>query len=94
MFVCTAGSVVWLSCNTAPYGKRAAYMGITLTLCNFDGTVPGQIYILDQAPQIRLGHAYGMGCIVVSAVVGQALSVIYARKEAWKAEKMAEGRLG
>ncbi len=43
-------------------------MGITLTLCNVGGIVSGQISILDQAPQFRLGHAYSMGCIVLSVV--------------------------
>ncbi|KAK3214665.1 hypothetical protein GRF29_19g959043 [Pseudopithomyces chartarum] len=43
-FLCTGSNITWLSVNNAPDGKRAASMGILLTLTNIGG-VPG--YLID-----------------------------------------------
>lgn len=56
-FLCTGSSITWLSVNNAPDGKRAASMGILLTLTNIGGVVSGQIYYTGAAPRYVLGHA-------------------------------------
>ncbi len=38
-FLCTGGNIAWLSGNRAPDGKRAASLGIQLTLTNIGGIV-------------------------------------------------------
>ena len=38
-FLCTGGNIAWLSGNRAPDGKRAASLGIQLTLTNIGGVV-------------------------------------------------------
>lgn len=93
IFCCGAGNFGWLSCNTAPEGKRAATVGITLTLTNIGGIISGQIYVLDQAPQFRVGHAFSLGCIVLSVVGWVWLRILFARREAEKARARAEGNV-
>jgi hypothetical protein len=41
-FLCTGTNIAWLSGNCAPDGKRAASLGIQLTLTNIGGVVSGQ----------------------------------------------------
>ncbi|CAN9305444.1 unnamed protein product [Alternaria alternata] len=51
-FLCTGGNITWLSANCAPDGKRAASLGILLTLTNIGGVVSGQIYQSNAAPKL------------------------------------------
>lgn len=37
VFICTGSNIAWLSGNCAPDGKRAASLGIQLTLTNIGG---------------------------------------------------------
>lgn len=91
IFCCAGGNFAWLSCNTAPEGKRAATVGITLTLTNIGGIISGQIYILDQAPQFQVGHACSLACIILAVIGWTFLSVLFSRREAWKAQARTEG---
>ncbi|KAF4309693.1 hypothetical protein GTA08_BOTSDO01874 [Botryosphaeria dothidea] len=62
-FLCTGGNIAWLSGNCAPDGKRAASLGILLTLTNIGGVVAGQIYQTNAAPRFFLGHGWSLGCL-------------------------------
>ncbi|ETI24905.1 hypothetical protein G647_04275 [Cladophialophora carrionii CBS 160.54] len=91
IFLCGGGNMAWLSCNSAPDGKRAASVGITLTLTNIGGIVSGQIYIVKQAPQYRLGHAWCLGCLVLAWIGWCALRYIYNVREHEKDKAIGEG---
>jgi len=70
----------WLSSNCAPDGKRAASLGITLTLSNIGGIVAGQIYQTTAAPAFTLGHAWSLGCLSLAWIGWWILRAIYKRR--------------
>jgi hypothetical protein len=90
-FLCTGSNITWLSVNCAPDGKRAASLGILLTLTNIGGVVSGQIYQSNAAPRYRLGHAWSMGCLIFAWCGWWVVRAIYARREKRKDIKLAEG---
>lgn len=80
----------WLSGNCAPDGKRAASIGILLTLTNIGGVVAGQIYQTDGAPRYFLGHGWSLGCLVFAWSLWWVVRQLYrTREEAKRAEAQA-----
>ncbi|CAN9445459.1 unnamed protein product [Alternaria sp. RS040] len=90
-FLCTGGNITWLSANCAPDGKRAASLGILLTLTNIGGVVSGQIYQSDAAPKYTLGHAWSLGCLAFAWCGWWIIRAIYKRREKRKDAKLARG---
>jgi predicted MFS family arabinose efflux permease len=89
-FLCTGGNITWLSANCAPDGKRAASLGILLTLTNIGGVVSGQIYQSNAAPKYTLGHAWSLGCLAFAWFNWWIVRAMYRRREARKDKKIAE----
>ncbi|RYP08653.1 hypothetical protein DL764_001781 [Monosporascus ibericus] len=73
------------------YGKRAASLGILLSLTNIGGVVSGQIYQSNAAPSFTLGHAWSLGCLVFAWFGWWVVRWIYKRREQAKAEAQANG---
>ncbi|KAI4933963.1 uncharacterized protein J4E92_003633 [Alternaria infectoria] len=90
-FLCTGGNITWLSANCAPDGKRAASLGILLTLTNIGGVVSGQIYQSNAAPKYTLGHAWSLGCLAFAWCGWWIVIAIYRRREKRKDIKLAQG---
>ncbi|KAF2006076.1 MFS general substrate transporter [Amniculicola lignicola CBS 123094] len=90
-FLCTGGNIAWLSGNCAPDGKRAASLGILLSLTNIGGVVSGQIYQTSSAPKFTLGHAWSLGCLAFAWCGWWVVRAMYIRREARKDKKLAEG---
>ncbi|KEF51301.1 uncharacterized protein A1O9_12651 [Exophiala aquamarina CBS 119918] len=90
-FLCTGGNIAWHSGNVAPDGKRAAALGIQLTLTNIGGIVSGQIYQSKSAPDFTLGHSWSLGCLVFALIMFNIIRIIYKRREAWKDKALSEG---
>ncbi|CZR54239.1 related to allantoate transport protein [Phialocephala subalpina] len=90
-FLCTGTNIAWLSGNCAPDGKRAASLGILLTLTNIGGVVSGQIYQTKAAPKYTLGHAWSLGCLAFAWCGWWIVRAIYIRREKGKDKALAEG---
>ncbi|OAG11635.1 retrograde regulation protein 2 [Paraphaeosphaeria sporulosa] len=90
-FLCTGSNITWLSVNNAPDGKRAASMGILLTLTNIGGVVSGQIYYTGAAPRYVLGHAWSLGCLTFAWCGWWVVRAIYKRREKEKDALLATG---
>jgi len=90
-FLCTGTNIAWLSGNCAPDGKRAASVGILLTLTNIGGVVAGQIYQTKSAPAFTLGHSWSLGCLAFAWSGWWVVRSIYKRREAAKDKALAEG---
>ncbi|RYO54574.1 putative transporter [Alternaria tenuissima] len=90
-FLCTGGNITWLSANCAPDGKRAASLGILLTLTNIGGVVSGQIYQSNAAPKYTLGHAWSLGCLAFAWCGWWIIRAIYKRREKRKDTKLTQG---
>ncbi|EAT86778.2 hypothetical protein SNOG_05714 [Parastagonospora nodorum SN15] len=90
-FLCTGGNITWLSANCAPDGKRAASLGILLTLTNIGGVVSGQIYQSNAAPKYTLGHAWSLGCLGFAWCGWWIVRAMYRRREVRKDLKIAAG---
>ncbi|OCL05540.1 retrograde regulation protein 2 [Glonium stellatum] len=90
-FLCTGTNIAWLSGNCAPDGKRAASLGILLTLTNIGGVVSGQIYQTKAAPAYRLGHAWSLGCLAFAWCGWWVVWRIYKRRETRKNGRLAHG---
>ncbi|KAF2832458.1 MFS general substrate transporter [Ophiobolus disseminans] len=88
-FLCTGSNITWLSVNCAPDGKRAASLGILLTLTNIGGVVSGQIYQSNAAPKYTLGHAWSLGCLAFAWCGWWIVRAMYKRREARKDKKIA-----
>jgi hypothetical protein len=93
-FLCTGGNIAWLSGNCAGDGKRAASLGILLTLTNIGGVVSGQIYQTNSAPQFTLGHAWSLGCLGFAWIGWWFVRALYRRREKRKDIKLAAGWTG
>ncbi|KAJ5772969.1 hypothetical protein N7457_007865 [Penicillium paradoxum] len=94
-FLSNGSNIAWLSSNCAPDGKRAASLGIQLTLTNLGGIVAGQIYQSNSAPRFVLGHSWSLGSLVVAFIGCTFLRIVYHRRENWKAqarENLEQGR--
>ncbi|KAH8807438.1 retrograde regulation protein 2 [Xylogone sp. PMI_703] len=83
-FLCTGTNIAWLSANCAPDGKRAASLGILLTLTNIGGVVSGQIYQTKSAPAFTLGHSWSLGCLAFAWFGWWIVRWIYTKREAEK----------
>ncbi|KAH9986078.1 MFS general substrate transporter [Xylariaceae sp. FL0662B] len=83
-------NLAWVSTNTAPDGKRAASIGLGLSLGNVGGIISGQIYPQTHAPAYTLGHAWSLGAIALCFCLWLVLRYIYHRRETLK-ERMREG---
>ncbi|KAI3400366.1 hypothetical protein diail_3383 [Diaporthe ilicicola] len=90
-FLCTGGNIAWLSGNCAPDGKRAASLGILLSLTNIGGVVSGQIYQTNAAPAFTLGHAWSLGCLAFAWFGWWVVRWIYLRRQAGKDKARVEG---
>ncbi|PVH80464.1 retrograde regulation protein 2 [Cadophora sp. DSE1049] len=90
-FLCTGTNIAWLSGNCAPDGKRAASLGILLTLTNIGGVVSGQIYQSKAAPKYTLGHAWSLGCLGFAFCGWWVVRAMYMRREKEKDRLLAEG---
>jgi hypothetical protein len=84
-------NIAWLSSNCAPDGKRAASVGILLTLTNIGGVVAGQIYQTSAAPGFVLGHSWSLGCLGVAWCGWWVMLAIYKKRERQKNKDLAEG---
>ncbi|KAI1079711.1 MFS general substrate transporter [Whalleya microplaca] len=82
-------NLAWFSTNTAPDGKRAASIGLGLSLGNVGGIISGQIYPQTHAPAYTLGHAWSLGAIALCFCLWWVLRHIYYKREALK-ERMGE----
>lgn len=89
-FLCTGTNIAWLSGNCAPDGKRAASLGILLTLTNIGGVVSGQIYQTGAAPKYTLGHSWSLGCLAFAWIGWWIVRYMYVKREAAK-EKLIDG---
>ncbi|KAI8625579.1 retrograde regulation protein 2 [Xylariaceae sp. FL1651] len=88
-FLCTGGNTAWLSANCAPDGKRAASLGILLTLANIGGVISGQIYQTSAGPAFTLGHAWSLGSLSFAWFGWWVVRAIYRRRQASKDEALA-----
>ena len=77
--------------NCAPDGKRAASLGILLTLTNIGGIVSGQIYQSNAGPKFTLGHAWSLGSLSVAWIGWWFIRALYKKREAGKDKALAEG---
>ncbi|KAI1159691.1 retrograde regulation protein 2 [Nemania serpens] len=90
-FLCTGGNITWLSANCAPDGKRAASIGILLTLTNTGGVIAGQIYQSSAGPSFTLGHAWSLGSLSIAWLGWWIVRMIYERRQTSKNKLLAEG---
>ncbi|KAJ9138004.1 Retrograde regulation protein 2 [Coniochaeta hoffmannii] len=90
-YLCTGGNIAWLSGNCAGDGKRAASVGILLTMTNVGGVVSGQIYQGTQAPKFTLGHAWSLGCLGIAWCGWWGVRAMYQKRNAAKEKALAEG---
>ncbi|KAI0509000.1 retrograde regulation protein 2 [Xylaria bambusicola] len=90
-FLCTGGNITWLSVNCAPDGKRAASLGIQLTLTNIGGVIAGQIYQSGAGPSFTLGHAWSLGSLSIAFIGWWIMWTIYTRRQASKDKILNEG---
>ncbi|KAI1504552.1 retrograde regulation protein 2 [Biscogniauxia marginata] len=90
-FLCTGGNIAWLSGNCAPDGKRAASLGILLSLTNIGGVVSGQIYQSGDAPAFTLGHAWSLGCLAFAWFGWWIVRWIYKTRQEAKDIALGEG---
>ena len=63
LYICPGLNLAWTSNNTFPHFRRATAVGSNQTLGNISGAIAGQIY---RKLPYRLGHAFSLGCLVVS----------------------------
>ncbi|KAI0858289.1 retrograde regulation protein 2 [Xylaria cubensis] len=90
-FLCTGGNIAWISANCAPDGKRAASLGILLTLTNIGGVISGQIYQSNAGPAFTLGHAWSLGSLSIAWLGWWIIRMIYKKRQAHKDKALAEG---
>ncbi|KAI3318781.1 retrograde regulation protein 2 [Xylariaceae sp. AK1471] len=90
-FLCTGGNIAWLSVNCAPDGKRAASLGILLTLTNIGGVISGQIYQSGAGPGFTLGHAWSLGSLSIAWFGWWIVRLIYRRRQASKNKVLSQG---
>ncbi|KAH8693203.1 retrograde regulation protein 2 [Talaromyces proteolyticus] len=90
-YLCTGTNIAWLSSNCAPDGKRAASVGILLTLTNIGGIVAGQIYQTNSAPGFVLGHSWSLGCLAFAWCGWWVVLGIYKQRERQKDRALADG---
>ncbi|KAK8035135.1 hypothetical protein PG993_010130 [Apiospora rasikravindrae] len=90
-YICTGGNIAWLSGNCAPDGKRAASLGILLTLTNIGGVVSGQIYYSSAAPAYTLGHAWSLGCLGFAWCMWWIVRFVYIRRQGRKELLLDDG---
>ncbi|KAI1171072.1 retrograde regulation protein 2 [Nemania sp. FL0916] len=93
-FLCTGGNITWLSVNCAPDGKRAASLGILLTLTNIGGVISGQIYQSGAGPAFTLGHAWSLGSLSIAWLGWWVVRSIYVSRQAYKNKSLMEGTVG
>jgi MFS family permease len=91
-YLCTGTNIAWLSSNCAPDGKRAASVGILLSLTNIGGVVAGQIFQTSGAPAFVLGHSWSLGCLAVAWCGWWVVLYMYKRRERQKDRDLAEGK--
>lgn len=85
-YLCAGTNIAWLSGNCAPDGKRAASLGVQLTLTNIGGIISGQIYQNRSAPRFVLGNGWSLASLGVVWLGCWVLRYIYLRREGWKRE--------
>lgn len=89
-YLCTGTNITWLSMNSAPDGKRAASLGVQLTLTNLGGIIAGQIYQTKDQPRYVLGQAWSLGSLAFAWCGWWIVLFIYKRRDSWKAKARAE----
>uniref|UniRef100_A0A093UME9 Putative transporter C11D3.18C n=1 Tax=Talaromyces marneffei PM1 TaxID=1077442 RepID=A0A093UME9_TALMA len=89
-YLCTGTNIAWLSSNCAPDGKRAASVGILLSLINIGGVVAGQVYQTSSAPGFVLGHSWSLGCLVFAWCGWWVVLGLYKKREREKDRALAE----
>lgn len=90
-YLITGTNIGWHSINCAPDGKRAASLGVHLSLANVGGIIAGQIYQSTSAPRYLLGHGWSLASIGVAWLGWWVLFFIYKRRESQKDRMIAEG---
>ncbi|KAJ5556092.1 hypothetical protein N7494_000007 [Penicillium frequentans] len=89
-FLATGSNIAWLSSNCAPDGKRAASLGILLTLTNLGGIIAGQIYQSTSEPRYVLGHSWSLGSLAIALIGCSIMRIIYHGREKSKEESRAK----
>ncbi|KAF2967675.1 hypothetical protein GQX73_g5894 [Xylaria multiplex] len=90
-FLCCGTNITWLSVNCAPDGKRAASLGILLSLTNIGGIIAGQIYQANSGPAFTLGHAWSLGSYGFAWLGWWFVRAIYKRRQVLKDKMLSEG---
>lgn len=90
-FLCAGTNIAWMSGNCAPDGKKAASLGIQLTLTNIGGVVAGQIYQSESAPRYVLGNAWSLASVAVVWIGCVVLRYMYLVREKEKQSIRAVG---
>lgn len=68
----------WIASNTSPRFKRYTAIGINQTLGNVSGAISPQVY--RAPPAYTLGHAFTLGCLVLSTLCSLACSWMLHRR--------------
>jgi MFS family permease len=92
-FLCAGTNIAWMSGNCAPDGKKAASLGIQLTLTNIGGVVAGQIYQSEAAPKYVLGNAWSLASVAVVWIGCVVLRYIYLLRERRKQDMRESGEV-
>ncbi|TID30299.1 hypothetical protein CANINC_001179 [Pichia inconspicua] len=79
----------WLASNTAGRYKRYTAIGINQTLGNVAGAISPQVY--RKPPDYVLGHAFTLGCLVVSTIASLTCSWLLRRRNAANQKVMETG---
>ena len=78
----TGMSMMWLNDNVAQHYKRAAMLGMTLSMANTAGVVVGQIFTTQSGPRYIKGLSISLGLAVVAlcVVIGLMASMMFVNK--------------
>lgn len=68
----------WIASNTAPRYKRYTSIGLNQTLGNVSGAISPQVY--RSPPNYTLGHAFTLGCLVISSICSMTSSILFYRR--------------
>lgn len=79
----------WLASNTAGRYKRYTSIGINQTLGNVSGAISPQVY--RAPPNYVLGHAFTLGCLVVSTICSLVCSWLLRRRNDHNEKVMETG---
>lgn len=79
----------WLASNTSPSFKRYTAIGINQTLGNVSGAISPQVY--RKPPNYVLGHAFTLGCLVISSICSLICSWLLYKRNIHNAKVLETG---